>query len=693
VHLEPLLRPASVAVVGATPTEGAFGRRLLGSVLGWRYSGRVFAINAKYDYIDGVKTYPTLAECPSVPELAAFAISDDRIEAAIDEAARTGVKAAVISGRCYGSSTTGVGSKFERIRKAANEAGITICGSNCVGFINFVDGLKLTPSPPDFEAQATDIGFVSQSGSAWCAVVGSQRQLPFAYAVSSGREINTTLAGYLAFMLQQPDTKVVGCIVETVWDPEEFVAALEAAGRRSIPIAVLRIGKTSRAQNLTAAHTGGLAGNDSAFSAICRRHDVALCESLDELTSTLEMFACRRPPAPGGLGVVMDSGGERHHFVDLAAAAGCQLAEFASDTQASLTRILDPGLTAENPVDTYGDGRVVLKECLGAVAEDPGVAIVVLSVDLVQGQSRIIDLSVNAAISAATTTSKPVVVLPNLVTAAAPTAARLLRLSGTPVLYGTQPGLSALKHFLHYHRRRRFRTPRRLRPTDDWRRRVLDPATWSGPTTAALDLLAAHGVPVAPGEYVSTLRQALAAAARVKYPVVLKTRQSSVIHKTDVGGVVTNLHGSGELRSAYRALRARFGPQMQVQKQIDGGIELLVGMTNDRQFGPIMTLAPGGVFVGICGTSVHVVPPIGAAQAMEAVKELGISQVFGEFRGRPRVRMEHLCEVISTFSSISAALGDELEALEINPLIVTSRGAIAVDARAFPIARNGRERG
>ena len=330
---------------------------------------------------------------------------------------------------------------------------MAVCGSNCMGFVNFVDGLKVSGNPPPIPERFGPVGLISHSGSTWSGFVGNQRELVFNYAISAGQEIATTMADYLGFLLEQPETRVVGCIMEALRDPERFLAAVEAADRQGVPVVVLKLGRSERGRTLALAHSGALTGSDSAYRAVFERRNVIVTQTPDELADTLELLSSPRRPSAAGIGIVTDSGGERELIVDLASDVGAPLADLTPETEARLTEVLDPGMTPDNPVDSYGDGRTLLQECLSVIADDPHVGIVALATNLVHGRAYL--QRCTAAIEAVfNATEKPALVFGNLHSTISREAAAQLRAQGIPVLMGTTTALLAMKHLSDWQRPR-----------------------------------------------------------------------------------------------------------------------------------------------------------------------------------------------------------------------------------------------
>jgi acyl-CoA synthetase (NDP forming) len=293
-RLRPLLQPRSIAILGASARQGSFGNVLWNNIRNSRYDGRVFPVNPRYDTLDGERCYPDLASLPMAVDLVTVGVSDDLLETSLEQIIAAKAGAAAMFGRAYEPARDGQPSKIQRLSAVARQNGLPICGANCMGFINYLDDLKISGNPPPHERVAGHIGFVSHSGSTWSGFIGNQRQLLFNYAISAGQEIATTMADYIDFLVEQPETRVVGCIMETVRDPQNFLAALDKAEQRGIPVVVLKLGRSERGRALALAHSGALAGADSGYAAVFERRNVVRVTTPDELADTLELFATSR---------------------------------------------------------------------------------------------------------------------------------------------------------------------------------------------------------------------------------------------------------------------------------------------------------------------------------------------------------------------------------------------------------------
>jgi acyl-CoA synthetase (NDP forming) len=631
--IEAMLRARSVAVVGASERADAFGSVVLRQIVEAGYAGTVSPVNPRYALIDGLPCYASVAAIPHPVDCAILAIGNERLESALEDAADSGARSAVIFGTAHGVAADGKTPLTERLSAIAHGAGMALCGANGMGFFNFHDRLLVTGFPYGLEIASGAIGFISHSGSTFSAIVKNQRGLRFNYAISGGQELVTTAADYLRFLVEQPETRVVGCFLETVRDPAGFIAALEAAEARDVPIVALKVGRSQRGRELAQAHSGAITGVDAAYQALFERHNVIRVASLDEMLDTLELFNGERRPTTGAFALASDSGGERGLIVDVAADLDLPFAELSPETTELLRQTLDPELPPVNPLDLWASGRdfeAVYETCLRAFDGDPATGLTVFAVDLPPA-SRLLPAYIDIARRVQATTGKPFAVLGNAATTLDRGAADSLRASGIPVLMGTSTGLAAIKHVLRYQARR---TEQRAvgdvssglsePELASWRQRIYEGTRTALTEQESKELLAAYGVPVTTSCVVGSENAAARLAAEQGWPVVMKTAMPGVLHKSDQGGVILNLRTGAAARRAYRELAERFGPLVGLEPQIasKGGVELFLGMVNDDQFGPIVSVGLGGLYVEVLADVVSFLPPIGVTAAAEMLGRL-----------------------------------------------------------------------
>ncbi len=677
--LEALLNPQRVAVVGATPRENAAGRRIIEHAGGPRFRGTVVAVNPGYDEVLGRPCHASLADVPETPHCAIMAVSDSRIAAAMEDAAAAGVKGAVVLGRLV-TAEDGGRTLPDRIAAIAREAGMAVCGANCMGLFNTRTDVRLSLSDLPELDQPGRIGLVSHSGSTWSGLGANKRSMHFSTGVSAGNELVTGVADYLDHLVAEETTSAIAMVLETVRDGERFLAAVEAADSAGIPLVALKLARSATSRAFAFTHSGALAGDERVLDAVFRRHNVIAVDTLDEMMDTLEALSCGRVPTVDTVAVQTDSGGERQLITDLAERENVPLATFSAATRQALAGVLDPGLDPANPVDYWGEtGFEALPRVTGILGQAEEAGVVVFATNMVSGR-ELLYRSCEALETAHRTSDKPCLMMGNITSSIDDDEARRLRKAGIPVLCGTLTGLRAIRHLISWHARRR--TPRKHvapLPQDTlghWRHHFT-----SGPPgpEGLLGLLADLGLEV-PRTRTCRIEEDLGPALDFTgRPAVLKTANRDIAHKTEAGGVVTGLTGEAALRQAWCTMAAALGPEVLVQETAPEGVEMIVGMITDPVFGPIMTIGAGGILVEVLDDAIMFVPPVGIEEADALIGQLKVSPVLDGVRGRPPLDRRALADAVSRLSRLVASLGDTLEEFDINPLIVHSQGAMAVD--------------
>ena len=694
-----MLEARSVALVGASARPGSLGARMIAEVARSPSRPRTYLVNPRYRDINGVPCLPALTDVPEPVDLALLAVPDSALEAQLGTAARHHARSAVIFGSAYDAPGQALRDRLARI---ARDAGMAVCGAGCMGFVNVVRGLRavgyLEPDP----LPAGPVALVTHSGSVFSALLRARRGFGFTVAVSSGQELVTTAADYVRYALQLPETKVLALVLEAIRDGAGLRAVLAGALAADVPVVLLSVGASEAGKALVTAHSGALAAADGAWEALAGAYGVHRVRDLAELTDTLELFASGRRAAPArgtGIATVHDSGLERAHAADLAAELGVPFAPLADATRDRLAAVLDPGLAPGNPVDVWGTGRdtePLFTECLSALADDPEVAVVALAIDLVPEFDGD-DAYPRAVLAAAEGTAKPVAVLAGLPAAVDPAAAGRLRAAGVPVLEGTRSGLLALRHLLDHAR------PPQPPPAPEpvqvpgaaaarWRGRLAQgghSGGLSGGLSGAVlfDLLRDYGIPAVRAQVARTRAAALDAAAAIGYPVVLKTDEPGIAHKSDVGGVRLGLGGPAAAGAAYDDLAARLGPRVLVCETAAPGTELALGITRDPALGSLLVISAGGVLIEIFAERVVLLAPVTRPAALAALRRLRLAPVLAGSRGQPAADLEAIADTITGLSRLACDLGDAIEALDINPLICAPSGVLAADILVMPRAR------
>jgi acetate---CoA ligase (ADP-forming) len=682
-RLSPLLTPRSIALVGASPKYETVGNGMIRGVREGQFGGRLYLVNPNYPEIDGLACYPSLAALPETVDHVVIGVANARIEAQLAEAIRHGARAATIFASCYlrGDSDPPL---TRRLAAMAHAAGLQICGGNGMGFYNLEHSLRVCGFPPPSFLAHGSIALISHSGSAFSGLCHTDRRFRFSLAVSAGQELTTTVADYLDFALEMPSTRVVGLFLETVRDPAGFVAALEKARQRDIPIVVLKVGRTAESAALALSHSGALAGNHAAYQALFDRYGVIEVDDLDGFANCLLLFSQPRRAGKGGLATIHDSGGLRELAIDLASAQGVRYARIAEATRQKLAARLEYGLEPTNPLDAWGTGHDyenIFTDCLQALVGDPDTAIAILCAEtrsgfyLHESYGRIVQ-------TVAARTDKPVLMSNNLATVGNDDLAVRCTQSGTPVLVGLKPMMTAVRAALDY-RDFRMRTPitppaAPLGAKARWSARLQRGGALH--ESEGLALFADYGIPVMKHAIAESAADAEAAAGNLGWPVALKTAMPGILHKSDVGGVKLNLGDVAAVRAAYDDLARRLGSRVLVMPMAGKGVELAFGALDDPQFGPIVMVGAGGILIETMADRRFALPPFDAATARRLLDGLKVRPLLDGRRGLPAANIDVVADALARFSVLAADLAGQFQEIDINPLLSGAEGCVALDA-------------
>jgi acyl-CoA synthetase (NDP forming) len=673
------LEARSVAVVGASSRPGSLGERMVGEVLRSPGFEQVWLVNPSYDEVAGRPCLPSLAQVDAAPDLVLLGVGDVRVADQLKAAAAVGAGGAVVFGSAYADGVR------DQLRQVARDAGMALVGAGCMGFWNVRRGLRAMGYTEREDLSAGPVSVVTHSGSIFSTLLRTRLRLGFDLAVSSGQELVTTTPDYVDHVVDHSETRVLALVLETIRGGDRLRWSLRRAREAGIEVVLLPVGHSPLGSAMVAAHSGAVAGGSAAWEALA--DDVAghLVSDLAELTDTVALLASpRRPRRGGALATVHDSGAERSLVADLAFQLGVPFAPLGAATLAALAPRLDEGLEPDNPLDVWSGGegtRELFGGCLADLAADPAVGVTALAVDLVPEYDGDIAYP-EAALDTFATTDQPVVVLSGLASGIDEDAADRLRAAGVPVLEGFRSGLLALRHLQEAVDRPGPDDPSLLER--DARAPVPSPGEWT-------DLISAYGIPTPRSAHASTRAAALAAAADLGWPVVLKTAAPGIAHRSDVGGVVTDLADAAAVGAAYDDLTGRLGPDVTVHQQVPPGLELSVGIVRDGALGPMVVVAAGGVLVELLSDRAVALPPLTAAGARRMLDRLRLRPMLEGFRGSPPADLDALVEVIVAVSRLAHERGHELAALDLNPVIATPDGAVAVDVLIIPLHREPAE--
>jgi acetate---CoA ligase (ADP-forming) len=685
-----LLEPRSIAIIGASPDKGRFGGRPLANLQLHDFAGRIYPVNPKYDDVDGLRCYPSITSVDGDVDAVLFAIPADQIPDALRDCGAKNVSLAVVISSGFaeigstGAETQGC------IVAAARESGIRVLGPNCLGFINVHDRIpavatsavelpELLPGPISMVSQSGALGIVSVFVRAFDHGVG------FRYVVSSGNEADLHALELMRMFVDDPHTRVVAGLIEQFREPEELAIVAQAALAAQKPVVVLKVGRSEGGTRAASAHTAALAGSDAAHDAAFHTHGVIRVDDLDELWQVPDLLANVSLPRGRSAAVMTTSGGLNGLMADLLHREGIEVPTLSPQTITELKRVL-PSYSAppNNPLDMtggFGGGDkeiAAFSTALRLLDDDAQIDLIVLGQIAVRKDHG---ETLEPIVEVVKSLQKPVVVLSPGGSISEP-GLRPLHRSGIPLFTSPQRCARALGHLCRYAQHVATHEEGLTNKRRSFKRGEVASVPPNHVDAAATErLLEAYGIPLAVRQRCSTPDEALAAAERIGYPVVLKA--VGLMHKTEAGGVVVGIRNADELASAYADLRSRVAePSIDVQAMIEGGVEMIVGIQHDEHFGAVVAVGFGGIFVEVLGDSALRLPPIGEKQAREMIGSLRAARVLEGFRGSQPCDIKALIEVVTAVSELASDLNGSIESLDLNPVIVlpAGHGARVVDA-------------
>jgi acetyltransferase len=698
--LAPLFEPSSIAVAGATERAGAIGAVVLSNLRAAGFAGRLVAVNPKYTSVQGVRCVPDVASLAEPVDLLVVTTPAATVPGLIEDAGRLGIAAAVVISAGFGEAGE-QGAALERaLRAAARRHGVRVLGPNCLGMMRPALGVDATFALGG--AVPGSLGLVSQSGAICTALIdwARPRGIGFSSLVSVGASTDVDFGEVLDYLTQDPATRHILLYVEGIREAGRFVEALRAAAAAK-PVFIIKSGRHPTGVRAAVSHTGAIVGADDVFDAVVRRAGAVRVRTLGQLVATAQALADGVRPVGRRLAVITNAGGPGVLAADRAADADLdvELATLSPATAAALQAALPAHWSHGNPIDLIGDADAARYDAaVAACLADPGIdgLLVMLTPQAMTAPTRIAEALRERARGA----TKPVLAC-WMGDASVSEGRALLQRAGIPTFGKPESAVETFAHVSAWARNQRRLAAAADRPSSQpggidlgAARTLLDAARSAGRTlltgAESRALLRAFGIPVVEPRSAATAEAAVAAAAALGWPVALKIDSPDITHKSDVGGVRLGLADAAAVRAAFEAIlqrAARERPAARLEgvtvERMQGGAgvrELLVGILRDPVFGPVVAFGAGGVAVEVYGDRAVERPPLDRALAAEMVGRTRIARTLGPFRGLEPASVESLYDVLQRVAAMAACLPDLAE-LDINPLLLDARGALALDAR------------
>lgn len=671
-----LMAPRSVAVVGATERPGASAGYVMRNLVAMGYGGRILPVHPREASVFGYRAAPSVSALDETPDCVVIGIAAAHVPAVLDEAGRRGTRAAVVLASGFGETGEAGAALEAELAHIARSHGMAVCGPNCLGLVSIGSGAALYSSTLDPAMPRGRMALISASGASAIALAHSGR-IGVSAMVSMGNAPVTGMGEYLRWFAQDPETDVIGLIIEGIREPESIAAAMEeihAAGKTAI---ALRVGRSAEGQRATAAHTGALAGAAEAQAAFLARTGIVDLPDMDSFVEAGVLCSRGGRPRPGPVAVLGVSGGGVAHVTDIASEVGLPLATLAPATVARLRGLLPGFATPQNPLDVTGAAFAdpgVYSGALAALDADPDVAVTIAAQDAPPGLSPVIaDEYVGIAGAVAGYAGEtPVVAMSNL---SAGVHADVAAAYGNAIrLQGTRAALTAIARCQAAERGVSWPGAVGSEP--------LDIAPGPVGEAAARAVFERIGLTGPVGEVATTAADAAAIAERIGGRVVMKIASADIAHKTEAGGVVLGVEGAEAAAATFERIMASaraYAPEARldgvlVQEMITGGVEVLLGLVNHPPFGLGLVVGAGGTLTELMQDAAFDLLPVDAERAGAMIARTRLAKLLDGARGAPAADRQALVQAIVALSQFGLRHAAAIEAVDLNPVAVLPEG-------------------
>ncbi len=698
-YLSTLFAPKSVAVFGASDRTDSVGQIVFKNMLESGYKGLLYPVNSTHTEVQGKRAYASISEIGEPVELAVVATPPQTVPGIVESCGIHGVKAAVIITAGFGEAGQEGAALEKEFLETARRCGIRLVGPNCLGIMRPSIGLNATFNKGG--ANAGNIAFISQSGALCTAILdwAQSNDVGFSSVISMGSSTDVDFGEILDYLVSDRDTHSILMYIEGIRNARRFMSALRAAARIK-PVILVKVGRHEEGSKAALSHTASLVGADDVFDAAVSRAGVVRVQTITQLFTAAKALSCGFRPVGNRLAIVTNGGGPGVMAADRAADLGLTMATLSDATIEDLNRHLPPNWPHGNPVDIIGDAQAdryhhAVKACL----EDQNVD-GVLAILTPQAMTKPLE-SAQALIALSNTYSKPLLTCWMGETQVA-AAREAFAQAHKPHFRTPEPAVEVFSHLSAYYRNQRLlmQVPgpfsHHAEPDVESARLIIEGAMQEHRMVLtemeSKALLSAFNIPVAKTMVAHSPNEALLIAQQLGFPVAMKVNSQDITHKSDAGGVVLNLNNAHEVRSAYQHIldnvrisrpNARMdGISIEPMIVKPNGRELMIGVTSDPVFGPVITFGAGGTTVEIMGDRAVALPPLNGFLARELIHETRVAGMLGAFRSMLPANIEALEDVLLRVSEMVCEL-PLLKEMDINPLILDEHGALAADARVL----------
>lgn len=692
--LDYLFKPASIAVVGASNKADSVGWAIFRN-LKIDYPGKLYAVNPKRRRVQGSKSYKTISRIGKQVDLAIVATPAETVTDIMQDCVSAGVKSVIIVSSGFHGQSDNEKNRRQEIIDIARKNKIRLLGPNCLGYIN--PSRRINASFTKTPARPGSIAFISQSGALGTAILdwAQNKKIGFRFFVSLGDMTDVEFTETIAYAADDPGVSSIVIYMESLEKSDKFLETVKAVSGK-MPIVVLKAGITAEGAGAALSHTGRLAGSETAFEAAFRRAGVLRVDSISDMFDMVQALSMKIVPGSGKLAVITNAGGPGVIATDAIVSNGSQLAQFTLKTRETLDRYLPSNVSTNNPVDILGDAGVNrFRVVLDAVMADAntGGAVVIVTPQMMTDVREISKLLVKITEK----NKKPVLTcLMGGLSIRLPV--RILEKAGIQNFRNPEAAVRVYLKLRNYYGKRKSGRKKLTYHGGEEKMekkkalRVIMEAYRNKQNTLnefdSKKILRCYRIPVPACRIVKTADEAAREAGKIGFPVMMKILSPDILHKTEVGGYQANVASEDMAKEVYRLILKsvkRKAPKARidgviVEKMIRKKFELFIGSRKDPVFGPVVVFGSGGVVVELTGDTAADLAPLNMEQAYELVKKTKISKLLAGYRNLPGIDLENLCRILWRFSRLVCDLR-QIKEIDINPLAVDDKGAVALDAK------------
>lgn len=689
--LESLIKPNSVAIIGASNRRGSIGNTTIKNFKDLNFDGKVYAINPRYQEIEGFPCYESLTEVPGEVDVAIIAVANHLVENAIRDCVQKNVKFVVIFSSGFAEKGEEGLQKQNEILQLCKENDIGVVGPNTLGAFNIKDQIFLSFSPAQTDLLKGEIGIVSQSGATGSIIMGMvmEEKLGVTYTLTTGNQMDLNTLDFMEFLVNDNDTEIISTYLEAVPNGKKLQNLADMALEKHKPVVMLKTGRSEAGQKAALSHTASLTGSSNVFELVTKRHGITLVEGIDGMVDALKVFRSGKRPKGNRVATVVISGATGIMVADQLEKYNLRLATLSQEIQNKLLEVVPSYCSVLNPVDigqTLLDNPILYKHCIETLVESDEVDIVILHLPVG------IEKFANDIIEVAKVTDKPIVVMHTIPEQLIGNIRKHLNANYIPAYNSIESAVEAVSHLVNYESAyNRYQNERSSEQEVTPRINLdvkLNGTTLTEPQVK--NILKQINIPTPDGIVINDKKNLINNTKHLNYPLVAKIVSPEITHKSDAGGVVLGINNEIDLINAYKSINnkaQKYNPAAKIEgvlieEMVKGPyLEAYIGVKKDPIFGPVVLCGLGGIYIEIMKDVSQNIAPISKTHAINMIEKLKSYPLFKGFRNGLKYDVDAFAETLVNVSQLVLNLEGDWQELEINPLIVfeEGKGVMALD--------------